>query len=148
MKKIQARWINDKGCRRAACSASAPNIVTSVSSIKKNPYHNDEELQQNLQQSSSSSRQLAYIKPSWRVTISSWSARPFFSCVVLWSHFTSCGWMPDTDVVWRSQSVDKSTVNRDSSVAEASFNLKLDLISQMHIVWNCGQCITRLGNNL
>lgn len=43
--------------------------------------------------------------------------------------------MPDTDVVWRSQSVDKSTVNRDSSVAEASFNLKLDLISQMHIVW-------------
>lgn len=115
---------------------------------KKKPYHNDEELQQNLQQSSSSSRQLAYIKPSWRVTISSWSARPFFSCVVLWSHFTSCGWMPDTDVVWRSQSVDKSTVNRDSSVAEASFNLKLDLISQMHIVWNCGQCITRLGNNL
>lgn len=28
--------------------------------------------------------------------------------------------------------VDKSTVNRDFSVAEASFNLKLDLISQMH----------------
>lgn len=77
------------------------------------------------------------IKTSQTVTISSWSAWPFFSRVVLWSHFTSGGLAPDRDEAWRSQPVDKSTVNRDFSVAEASFNLKLDLISQMLIVWNC-----------
>lgn len=44
--------------------------------------------------------------------------------------------------------VDKSTVNRDFSVAEASFNLKLDLISQMLIVWNSGKYITRPRDNI
>lgn len=42
--------------------------------------------------------------------------------------------------------VDKATVNRDFGVAEASFSLKLELISL--IIWNYAQYITRHRNNV
>lgn len=131
--------LNDKVLSETVQSAAAPDIAKTPPSIKvKILCHNDKELQQKLQPALSA--QAAFqIKSPWRETISSWSARPFFSGVPLWSHFTSRG----RDEVSGSRTVFTSTVNRD-----ASFSLKPDLTSQMVIIQNCGQCITRRRGNI
>lgn len=93
-----------------------------------------------------------HIKSSWRVTNCG------KHCADLPGHFSPvCCFRVILQAMAQCQtqmkpdtfsSVDRSTVNRDFSVAESSFNLKLDLVLQMVVVWNCRQYITGLTSDI
>lgn len=116
------------------------NTAKAVSSIKlKQHCHNDKKQQQKLQQRSQP-KQHFQIKSSWKATNCGKSRADLpghFSSVCRFGIILQAVAFCQTEMKSDAFSlVDKSRVNRDFGVAEASFNLKLELVSQTLTVWN------------
>lgn len=121
-------WINNKGSIKVASSALALNTAEAASSINAKKNNNKKTvivIKSNIR--------LLQINLSWtRTKIQSLElicgAVPLL-CGVILQAVARCQAQMKSDAF---SLVDKSTVNRDHSVAQTSSNVKPDLVSQMH----------------